>query len=548
MCACWIRAGSLAAEFNRRSLGAKKANFGTSPYSVRRRTEYGDVPTLSPGTPILPSMTTSEATWDNLTARRARRMLPRNVASLASDLLPLCDFLVLLLAAPLSTLLYALGRAPLAPATGFGGAYEQAALVAAVLAPFILYDKRFGTAASRGQTALLLRSYALRFTLFAGVILALGGVSQTLQHIPRGWVAIWIVTSLLLTASTRVTAARVLRNLQNRGLLTEIIAVVGAGPVADRLVKALHQTQPKDIELLGVFDDVAANAAPGKSNLAGNLTQLIELSKTRKIDWILLTLPPSADMQMLSIVQRLKELPIPIGLCPQHVGLAVPYHTVNYVAGSIPVSLLADRPIQRWNAVVKGMEDYLLGGIITLLLLPVLAIVALAIKIDSPGPVIFKQRRHAYNNHEFDIYKFRTMRWNPAAAAGDLVQTSPNDERFTRVGRFIRSTSLDELPQLFNVLKGDMSLVGPRPHAVNMRTEARLGHEITDVYPHRHRVKPGITGWSQVNGSRGAVDVSAQMRRRVELDLYYIDHWSLLLDLKILLMTCRVVLKRTNAY
>jgi lipopolysaccharide/colanic/teichoic acid biosynthesis glycosyltransferase len=214
----------------------------------------------------------------------------------------------------------------------------------------------------------------------------------------------------------------------------------------------------------------------------------------------------------------------------------------------VPVSLLADRPIKRWDAVVKGGEDFLIGGILALLLLPVLAMVALAIRIDSPGPIIFKQRRHAFNNDEFDIYKFRTMRWSPAAAGEKLEQTSRHDGRITRVGRFLRSSSLDELPQLFNVLKGDMSLVGPRPHAVNMRTNDRLGHEITDMYAHRHRVKPGITGWSQVNGSRGAVDTTAQLFRRVELDLHYIENWSVLLDLKVLALTCPVVFKRSNAF
>jgi len=229
------------------------------------------------------------------------------------------------------------------------------------------------------------------------------------------------------------------------------------------------------------------------------------------------------------------------------VGLTVPYRTIDYVADSVPVSLLADRPIKRWDAVIKGAEDFLIGGIVTLLLLPVLALIALAIKLNGPGPIIFKQRRHTFNNREFDIYKFRTMRWNPTAAQ-DLKQTSRHDDRITRVGRFLRSSSLDELPQLFNVLKGDMSLVGPRPHAVNMRTEDRLGHEITGVYAHRHRVKPGITGWSQVNGARGATDTTAQLCRRVELDLHYIENWSLLLDLKILVLTPREVIKRTNAY
>jgi Undecaprenyl-phosphate glucose phosphotransferase len=421
-------------------------------------------------------------------------------------------------------------------------------LVGAALASFILYDKRFGSIASRGQMPVLVRSYAVRFAIFAGVVLALGAAAQALDNFPRGWLLIWFVTSLLLTSLTRVLMAHYLRRLQRRGVLTEVIAVVGAGAVADRLVQALRQTRPESVELLGIFDDKIIGADRSAIKPDGTLAHLIELGKTRKIDWILLTLPPTAEQRLLSIVQRLKALSVPIGLCPQHVGLTLPYRIVDYVGDSLPVSLLADRPIKRWDAVIKAAEDFLLGGIVTLFLLPVLALVALAIKLDSPGPIIFKQRRHALNNREFDIYKFRTMDWNPATAVADLRQTSRQDHRITRVGRYLRSSSLDELPQLFNVLKGDMSLVGPRPHAVNMRTEDQLGSEITDMYAQRHRVKPGITGWSQVNGARGATDTTAQLRRRVELDLHYIENWSLLLDLSILALTPREVIKRTNAY
>jgi Undecaprenyl-phosphate glucose phosphotransferase len=487
-------------------------------------------------------------TSGSLAARPERRLLRRNVASLASDFLPLCDFVCLVLAASISTVLYVHWLAPLGLAPGLADDFGQAALVAAVLAPFILYDKRFGSVASRGQMAALVRSHALRFTIFAGVVLVLGAVSQVLGEFPLGWLVVWFATSLLLASLTRVLMAWYVRRLQRQGVLTEVIAVVGTGPVADRLVQALRQTRPETIELLGIFDDKIIGAVRGTIKPAGTLAQLIELGKTRKIDWILLTLPPTAEQRLLSIVQRLKALSVPIGLCPQHVGLAVPYRTIDYVGDSVPVSLLAARPIQRWDAVIKGAEDFLIGGIVTLLLLPVLAIIALAIKLNSPGPVIFKQRRHAFNNREFDIYKFRTMRWNPAAAVQDLEQTSRHDDRVTHVGRFLRSSSLDELPQLFNVLKGDMSLVGPRPHAVNMRTEDRLGSEITELYAHRHRVKPGITGWSQVNGARGATATTAQLRRRVELDLHYIENWSLLLDLKILALTPREVIKRTNAF
>ena len=515
--------------------------------SVRHRTKYDAAQTLNYPRPTLRGMNFWQQTFEEL-GTATRGGWNHNAASLSSDLLPIADFICLLLATTLTTLLVNHSVILLPTDLPFAKDIDQAALVAAVLAPFILYDKYFGAMASRGAAAAWMRSYALRFTVFAGVVFALGWMSASLDHFSAAWLASWFGLSLGLTSLTRVALARYLRHLQRQGILTEVVAVVGNGPVADRLVRALRQTRPETIELLGVFDDKVHGALPSSLKSSGTVEQLIELGKTRKIDWILVTLPSTAEQRLLSMVQRLKALSVPIGLCPQHVGLTLPCAAVDYVGDSVPVTLLADRPIKRWDAVVKGGEDFIIGGIITLLLLPFLALIALAIKLDSPGPVIFKQRRHAFNNHEFDIYKFRSMRWSPTSTNEKLKQTSRRDDRITRVGRFLRASSLDELPQLFNVLKGDMSLVGPRPHAVNMRTEDRLGHEITEMYAHRHRVKPGITGWSQVNGSRGATDTTAQLRRRVELDLYYVENWSLMLDLKILVLTCREVIKGTNAF
>jgi exopolysaccharide biosynthesis WecB/TagA/CpsF family protein len=348
-------------------------------------------------------MNFSEGTWGTRIGRPARRVLSRSVATVASDLLPLGDFACLLLAASLSTLLYTQWLAPSGLAPGFGGDFGPAALVAAVLAPFILYDKRFGAVASRGQMPVLVRSHVLRFAIFAGVVLALGGVSQAPEHFPRGWLVTWFATSLLLTSLTRVLVARTVRRLQRQGMLTEVVAVVGAGPVADRLVQALRQTRPETIELLGVFDDKILGAVPGAIKPAGTLAQLIELGKTRKIDWILLTLPPTAEQRVLSVVQRLKALSVPIGLCPPNVGLTLPYRTIGYVGDNVPVNLLADRPIKRWDAVVKGAEDYLPRWIITLAMLPLVAVEALADMLVKPAPVT-AQPRAAKLTFQFDNY------------------------------------------------------------------------------------------------------------------------------------------------
>jgi Undecaprenyl-phosphate glucose phosphotransferase len=321
---------------------------------------------------------------------------------------------------------------------------------------------------------------------------------------------------------------------------------VGSGPVADRLVNHLELVSQGMTQIVGIFDDRAERVPENSLRPCGSISDLVELGRERQIDWIIVTLPWSAEKRLLAILRELKNLAVDVALCPQQIGLQLPHRKVEYM-GDLPVMLIADRPLRRWAFVLKQMEDKILGGLITLATLPLMGLVALAIRLDSPGPIIFRQWRHGWNNSEFEVYKFRTMR-HDKAQPGVMRQTARNDSRITRVGGFLRRTSLDELPQLFNVLKGDMSLVGPRPHPTVMRTEEQLGHEIVDEYAHRHRVKPGITGWAQVNGLRGATMNAYQLQKRIEYDLYYIENWSLLLDFKILLMTSLKVMSDKNAF
>jgi exopolysaccharide biosynthesis WecB/TagA/CpsF family protein len=315
-----------------------------------------------------------------LALRTAPRRQTRNAASIASDLLPLCDVVCLFFAASIGSLLFNHWLAPVGLLHGFGNDSAQAALIAAIPAPFILYDKRFGSIASRGHASALVRSHGLRFALFAGMVLALGILTQVLDEFPHAWLAIWLTIALLSTSLTRVLVAKYVQRLQRQGVLTEVIAVVGAGPVADRLVHVLRQTRPETIELLGVFDDEPA-VEPATIKPAGTLAQLIELGKTRKIDWILLTLPPTAEHRLLALVQRLKALAVPIGLCSQHVGLALPLHNIDYVGDNVPVSLLADRPVKRWDAVIKAGEDSLPRWLITSTVLPLVALKELGTRL-----------------------------------------------------------------------------------------------------------------------------------------------------------------------
>lgn len=485
---------------------------------------------------------------ERLTGRR----VVRAIAAKASDLLPLCDFASLLIAGYLSLFAHAAFFASTpAPLEAWDALYRLV-WVAAAIAPFILYEQCFAAYAGAGNNTALVRGFVRRFLLFFGVIFAIAFAGRWLDHAPQAWLALWLGVALLLTVTSRWLLARYLQRLTQQGVLTEAVAVVGAGREADRLIPLLRGSAV----LFGVFDDAGAKndrfIHQPESTVDGLIARARGAGPDRRPDRILIALPAGAEHQLPSIVERLRPLGIPVELCQQSLSLALPAQVIGYVGAHaghwLPVTLLADRPIKRWNAVLKTAKDFALGSAITLMLLPLLACIALAIRLDSPGPILFKQRRHGFNNREFDIYKFRTMLGAAEAPGTALQQTIRGDHRVTRVGRFLRKWSLDELPQVFNVLKGSMSLVGPRPHAVAMRTEDQSGHQIVAVYPHRHRVKPGITGWAQINGSRGATNTVEQLRRRIELDLYYVENWSLLLDLKILFSTFKVVLRAADAY
>jgi exopolysaccharide biosynthesis WecB/TagA/CpsF family protein len=347
----------------------------------------------------------STPVFDAFPARTPRARLNYNVVAMTGEAMLIFDLVCLIVAGVLSTLVCNYCWVPslaLVPRPG-GGGVLQTTLVAAVLAPFILYDKRFGSIASRGQFVTLVRSHALRFISFAAVVWVLGALSQSLGNFPRGWLALWFVASVLLTSLLRVVVARYMRHLQRRGVLTEVVAVVGAGPIAERLVQMLRQTRPQSIDILGIFDDSTGRAAPGTlAQPGGTLAHLIEIGKTRKIDWILLALPSASEHRMPSVVQRLKALSVPIALCPQQIELAAPTLPIGYLANTIPVSLLADRPIQRWDAVVEHGDALLPRWIVTLLMLPLMAVEALAPK-RGPRPGS-PERGHAGLTLRLDDY------------------------------------------------------------------------------------------------------------------------------------------------
>jgi Undecaprenyl-phosphate glucose phosphotransferase len=274
---------------------------------------------------------------------------------------------------------------------------------------------------------------------------------------------------------------------------------------------------------------------------------LIEFARRTRVDLVLFSLPISAEGRILQMLKKLWVLPVDIRLSAHSNKLHFRPRAYSYL-GNVPVLDVLDQPITDWDVVMKWLFDKIVSAIALILLSPVMILTAIAIKLDSRGPVLFKQKRYGFNNELIEVYKFRSMYTDMTDATASKLVTK-YDPRVTRVGRFIRKTSIDELPQLFNVLfVGNLSLVGPRPHAVNAKAEEKLYDEAVDGYYARHRVKPGITGWAQINGWRGETDTHEKIQKRVEHDLYYIENWSVLFDLYILLKTPIALLKTENAY
>ncbi|WP_328517717.1 exopolysaccharide biosynthesis polyprenyl glycosylphosphotransferase [Devosia algicola] len=274
---------------------------------------------------------------------------------------------------------------------------------------------------------------------------------------------------------------------------------------------------------------------------------LVEFARRTTVDLVIVSMPLSAEKRVLAMLTQLWVLPVDIRLSAHMSTLKFTSKAYSYV-GDLAVLDMADRPISDWNLVFKWVFDKVVAITALILLSPIMIAAAIAIKLESPGPVFFRQNRHGFNNELIKIFKFRSMRTDMTDESASKLVTK-DDPRVTRVGKFIRRTSIDELPQLFNVLKGELSIVGPRPHALQAKAANQLYYEAVEGYFARHRVKPGMTGWAQINGWRGETDTIDKIMQRVNHDLYYIEHWSILLDMYIVVMTpLSLVSKNENAY
>ncbi len=383
-------------------------------------------------------------------------------------------------------------------------------------------------------------------SIVIGAVLGLSMPNAVASGNILGWEAAWAGSSFAMLFVTRNIAHLALNRLVAAGRFDQRIAVFGAGSIARRVHDHLANVR-EGIHFAGVFDDrIGENRInPEGLPIAGRLTELIDAARTGHIDQIVIALPQSADRRIADIARKLEQLPVSIHIVTHISSDFIENDASHRVSNVGPVGLMdvKKKALADWAPLIKMTEDYVLGAVILLLAAPLFPLIALAIKLDSPGPVLFVQRRRGLNQRIINVLKFRTMRVLEDGA--NVRQVAKGDPRITRVGRFLRSSSLDELPQLFNVLRGDMSLVGPRPHA--LVHDEQYG-EMLETYANRHQVKPGITGLAQVRGYRGETSSTDKMQARVENDIAYIKSWSLSLDLKILAQTIRAVTTRKNAH
>ncbi len=369
------------------------------------------------------------------------------------------------------------------------------------------------------------------------------------EDFSRVWFGGWFVAGLLLLIIPRLFLARLIRRWARNGRMERRAVIVGGGKAAEALIRSIEQQPDNDIRICGIFDDRDDTRSPplvaGYPKL-GTIPELVEFARIARIDMLIVSLPLTAEARVLSLLKKLWVLPVDIRLSAHTNQLQFRPRSYSYI-GTVPLLDIFDKPISDWDSVAKRAFDIVFSLLGIILLSPVMAAAAVAIKLDSKGPVIFKQKRHGFNNEVIEVYKFRSM-YTDQADPTAIRPVSKGDPRVTRVGRFIRKTSIDELPQFFNALFGSLSLVGPRPHAIAAQSHNLLYNEVVDGYFARHRVKPGVTGWAQINGWRGEMDTDEKIRMRTELDLYYIENWSLWFDLTILFLTPIRLLNTENAY
>ncbi len=416
----------------------------------------------------------------------------------------------------------------------------------------------------KGRLLAYMRDTVMGWLIIIAILIFLGYATKFHNQFSERVLLTWFIVTPLMLIASHIIVRSIVANLYNKGKLRSAI-VIGANETSLGFIKHIAEIPFLLISYQGFFDERNSSRISGSlgshlSELAdspiaetvtrpenfgarlGGLVDVVPYIRQHNIEMVFISLPMSSQPRIQKLMDALPDTTASIYFLPDIYIFDLMQTRFEYI-GNVPVVAMNESPFVGIDGVIKNASDFVLALLIIILLSPLMACIALAVKFTSPGPVIFKQRRYGLNGEEIIVYKFRSMTITEDGTK--IEQAKQNDQRFTKIGGFLRRTSLDELPQFFNVLQGRMSIVGPRPHAI---AHNELYRKLIKGYMLRHKAKPGITGWAQVNGWRGETEVLGKMKARIEHDLYYLKHWSIWLDFWIIIKTVWVVLRKENAY
>jgi Undecaprenyl-phosphate glucose phosphotransferase len=394
----------------------------------------------------------------------------------------------------------------------------------------------------RGRLLAYIRDTLVGWSIVVIILILIGYAANFYPFYSERVILLWFVVAPLALISSHLIMRMIFAGMK-ADKKTRSAVIIGANDTSKKLIDHINEFPFLFINLRGFFDERNdSRIDDGFGPRLGDLTHVVQYILKHNIDIVFISLPMSSQPRIKKLIDELPDTTTSVYFLPDIYIFDLMQAHVDKV-GDVPVVSMVESPFTGLDGAVKNIFDFVVALLILIILLPVMLCIALAVKITSPGPAIFKQRRYGLNGEEIIVYKFRSM--TVSEDGTEVKQAKKDDQRVTKVGAFLRRTSLDELPQFINVLQGRMSIVGPRPHAV---AHNEFYRKLIRGYMLRHKAKPGITGWAQVNGFRGETEVLEKMQARVEHDLHYLQNWSVFLDLYIIARTVWVVLRRDNAY
>ncbi|SQD79763.1 undecaprenyl-phosphate glucose phosphotransferase [Moritella yayanosii] len=388
---------------------------------------------------------------------------------------------------------------------------------------------------------MVLTTWAALIVAFLSLILSLFLVKQT-SDFSRVTIAIWFSQAFVLMFSWRYLNHKWKVTRRKLGFNLQKMAIIGATERGEKLFNEVAKHNELGYDFVGFYDDRDESRTYNNLTIMGNIDQAVDEARDGKVDVLFIALPSIAEQRLLDIILKLGDTTVDVHIVPDLVMSGLMHARIDHI-GQVDTLSVFESPYLGAKNWIKRLEDIIVSLLIILLIAPLLLAIAVGIKLTSKGPVLFKQRRYGLRGEEIQVWKFRSM--TVMEDNDKVIQATRNDARITPFGGFLRRTSLDELPQFFNVLAGHMSVVGPRPHAVAHNEEYR-GQ--VQYYMLRHQVKPGITGWAQISGWRGETDTLEKMEKRIEFDLQYIRHWTVFFDIKIIFLTIFKGFVNKNAY